>query len=145
MPSSSSLNASASKVHAFIFQDPSKPLQVTNSLISQEYFSFLSLPYFFSRLDGFEDRYRMEGPLGKGNFGEVKLCRELSTGDMYAAKIIDLRQVMYRVGGKERPERVGRSNEIDSARSGAFGQLKPPRDSVHEGNHSGKGGHRTRV
>ena len=47
----------------------------------------------------------MEGPLGKGNFGEVKLCRELSTGDMYAAKIIDLRQVMYRVCGVESSER----------------------------------------
>lgn len=39
----------------------------------------------------------MEGQLGKGNFGEVKLCREISTGDMYAAKIIDLRQVQHRV------------------------------------------------
>lgn len=69
---------------------------MTNSLVSQEY-AFLSDAQFSHRLDGFEDRYRMEGQLGKGNFGEVKLCREISTGDMYAAKIIDLRQVMYRV------------------------------------------------
>ena len=49
-------------------------------------------------LDGIEDRYILEGQLGKGSFGEVCLCREIATGDMYAAKIIDLKQVHYRVG-----------------------------------------------
>ena len=48
-------------------------------------------------LDGIGDRYVIEGQLGKGTFGEVRLCREISTGDMYAAKIIDLKQVHYRV------------------------------------------------
>lgn len=49
-------------------------------------------------LDGIEERYILEGHLGSGTFGEVRLCREIATGDMYAAKIIDLKQIHYRVG-----------------------------------------------
>ncbi len=48
-------------------------------------------------LDGIEERYILEGHLGSGTFGEVRLCREIATGDMYAAKIIDLKQIHYRV------------------------------------------------
>ena len=48
-------------------------------------------------MDGIEEKYIIEGGLGKGSFGEVKLCRERSSGNMYAAKIIDLKRIRNRV------------------------------------------------
>ena len=42
-------------------------------------------------------KYIIEGGLGKGSFGEVKLCRERSSGNMFAAKIIDLKRIRNRV------------------------------------------------
>lgn len=48
-------------------------------------------------MDGIEEKYTLEGALGKGSFGEVRLCRERSTGTMYAAKIIDLKTLHNRV------------------------------------------------
>lgn len=48
-------------------------------------------------MDGIEDKYIIEGGLGRGSFGEVKLCRERTSGNMYAAKIIDLKKIHNRV------------------------------------------------
>ena len=48
-------------------------------------------------MDGIEEKYIIEGGHGKGSFGEVKLCRERSSGNMYAAKIIDLKRIRNRV------------------------------------------------
>lgn len=69
-----------------VFQNPSFLKSIHSFII-----------FSLSSLDDIEDRYFLEGQLGKGTFGEVRLCREIATGDMYAAKIIDLKQVHYRV------------------------------------------------
>ena len=82
------------RLHAYIFQDPAIPLRIADSFISQECYQRL---FFMNRLDGIEEKYTLEGILGKGSFGEVRLCRERSTGTMYAAKIIDLKTIHNRV------------------------------------------------
>lgn len=84
--------------HAFLFQDPSIPLRIADSFLSQEYeFIFNHFVSLTDSITRFEDKYLIEGYLGKGSYGEVKLCKDRLTGIAYAVKIIDLKKSQRRV------------------------------------------------